>query len=332
MLCERCGTRANADEQFCGDCGEYLDWDAARADEPAPPEPSEPPAAEEAADPEQPGPVAVQPAPVKPGEAVNRPTSPAPAASRPEETGASCRSCGTGNATHRRYCRRCGTELTAPAEPERTTWWGRLLAWWRARRTHPAGHRRRLTPRRWGRVVVVTLLIAAVVGVIAAFPGRPVVDWAVNSVMDRFSDRAPVVPVEVTASSVVGGFGADDAFDGVSNEYWAPDPASDGVGEWIEARFAEPVRLVDVLVSSGASRVQEDFLGQARPAGLEITFTDVEGETTVAEVSLQDSAEPQKFGFGVSDVVSVRFTITSMYGHEPGRHVAVGEVEFFTRA
>jgi hypothetical protein len=35
---------------------------------------------------------------------------------------------------------------------------------------------------------------------------------------------------------------AEFAFDGISNEYRAPDLDGDGVDEWVQADFAEPAR------------------------------------------------------------------------------------------
>jgi hypothetical protein len=163
--------------------------------------------------------------------------------------------------------------------------------------------------------------------VVTAAPRLPVIGPWVESLRDRISDSAPVTPASVSASSEASS--AERAFDGLSNEFWAPE--GDGVGEWIEAEFSEPVRLVSLLVSPGVSRNQEEFLSQARPKEIELELFTAGGGSETLTFTLADSAEPQNLRLGVGDVTGVRLTVLSSYGFDADRVVAVAELEYFIR-
>ena len=338
IVCEACGTAANPQDRFCGTCGEYLNW-------------------EEGNDPEteavapQPGPDQVgtaQPGPrpptgplAPPIAAVSQPAAPPPEAStppdhspapQPEPTpapvpeGPACPACGMANDPARHFCRSCGAALRQAAPPAKQPWWRR----WRRRKEHEAGYRKK--PRRKfhiRRFVLVSLIISAVLLLIVFLPALPVSHPWRENLRDRISDAKPVSPSTISASSEA--TSAEFAFDGISNEYWAPDLAGDGVDEWVQADFAEPVRLVYLIVSPGVSRDQEAFLAQARPEEVELRMFTEDGSAVTERVTLADSAEPQTIELGVSDVTAVRLTVLGTYGHEPGRAVAIGELEYFIR-
>jgi hypothetical protein len=94
VICRQCGTVNNAEDQFCGNCGAFLEWTAEPADAAATPV-SAAPAGSDAAATAAPGPTA--------------PTS-AAAASATDEL-VRCPSCGTANVAGRTFCQRCGNKL-----------------------------------------------------------------------------------------------------------------------------------------------------------------------------------------------------------------------------
>jgi hypothetical protein len=148
MICPNCGSPTQAGENFCGTCGSFLAWesddsvgetdsassppDQASAD-PAttPAQPTPPPApphtgsesrdAGDSAGQEQPA--AVQPAMPQARRPVVRLSSTEPTA---EPDAAPCRVCGTPNPPDRRFCRRCGATLSAPAVAAKPSWWQRV--------------------------------------------------------------------------------------------------------------------------------------------------------------------------------------------------------------
>lgn len=353
IVCEACGTAANPQDRFCGVCGEYLNWEedtdsapeatagaivpqrGPNAEAPVRPVPGDParPAGPQpdAAVPTQPtvpplGPdPAAQPQQTGPNQTLEDAAIPAQPA--PAPTGIACPSCGIDNDPSRHFCRSCGTALRQTAPPAKESWWRR---WRRRRKEHAAGFRRK--PRRKfhiRRFVLVSLIVSAVLLLIVFLPALPVSHPWLENLRDRVSDAKPVSPSTISASSEA--TSAEFAFDGISNEYWAPDLAGEGVGEWIQADFTEPVRLVYLIVSPGVARDQEAFLAQSRPEEIELRMFTEDGGAVTETFTLSDSAEPQTIELGVSDVTAVRLTILGAYGHEEGKAVAIGELEYFIR-
>lgn len=324
IVCEACGTTANPQDRFCGTCGEYLNWedDNSTVADPAAAqtETAQPEAARSETALSRPEPAVGQTEPVPD-------TAPPQTESPPPPAGPACPACGIGNDPARHFCRSCGAGLRQIEPPAKEPWWRR---WRRRRREHAAGYRKK--PRRKfhiRRFVLVSLIVSAVLLLIVFLPALPVSTPWLENLRDRIADAEPVSPSAISASSEA--TGAEFAFDGISNEYWAPDLEGDGVDEWIQADFAEPVRLVYLIVSPGVSRDQEAFLAQARPEEIELRMFTEDGEVATERVTLADSAEPQTFELGVSDVTAVRLTVLGTYGHEPGKAVAIGELEYFIR-
>ena len=110
IICKRCGLHASADEDFCGGCGAFLEWEGERVvvdDGPAPL--SAPSASDQKPAPPPPppsGPVAVQPAPP-----IERPKPPAPRppARRAEPGDIFCGQCGQPNNPERGSAGNAGT-------------------------------------------------------------------------------------------------------------------------------------------------------------------------------------------------------------------------------
>ncbi len=119
--------------------------------------------------------------------------------------------------------------------------------------------------------------------------------------------------------------------DGFNNRYWAPERAGEGVGEHLECDFAQPVRMMKIVVFSGTSARQDEFLTQSRPARLTVELTSEDGEKTGRTIRLRDQAGQQTFDVRGSGTVSARITVASAYGTGKERRTALAEVEFFGR-
>ncbi|WP_217552806.1 discoidin domain-containing protein [Streptomyces sp. GbtcB6] len=339
--CDQCGAAAQSGDDFCGVCGAFMEWDAPHeaADAPttpsgtspdlAPPDlappgrPAPPEPAAQASPPSVgPGTVAVQP---------GRATPPRPAVAVPVEDDhvtrpddVDCAACGTANPAERAFCRRCGAPLTQDSPATTVSWWRRWWQKWRRRRV--SRRRRRSRLRR-----LVSVLLTSAVSAAAVWAGITFGPSAVSALRNRFTAPVPVHAVSVRASGSVSGHPPKDAVDGVRNSYWAPATSRTRKpdGTWFEADFDQPFRLARILISSGASANQNEFLGQARPAALEITAWVTAGVPVHRTVHLDDEPAPQTVRIPVVGVTKIRLTLRSAYGTARDRQVAIGEVEFF---
>jgi hypothetical protein len=226
--------------------------------------------------------------------------------------GPACPVCGTHNPPGRRFCRRCATPLQPQAQ-ERTA--ARKRGWrWRGDRS------------RWLRRLAWSLVAVAVVVAGVVFWPRAGALW--EDLRDRFASPVAVRPASTSSSAAVPDHPAANAIDGFSNRYWgAPD-----IGDSIEFTFAGPFRLLSVVVNSGAAPEEDAFVAEARPTGLSMIVTAADGATTTVPITLADEPGPQRTDTGVSDVVRIRLVVTSAAGFVPGKHIALGEVEFFRRS
>ncbi|WP_244176792.1 NADase-type glycan-binding domain-containing protein [Streptomyces albus] len=276
-------------------------------------------------EPEPPTPAAPNPvAPVLPG----RPDAPRPQVRQPatetQEFGTVCPWCSTGNRPDRHFCRHCAMSLAGgPDGPAgRLPWWRRLFAGRRQARW--AGDRPRL--RRglawllpligWG------LVVALVVTAVFMAPA------AIQAVKDHFAKRAPISPDTYAASRSYADHGPELAFDKFSNTYWGPGIIGDGAGEWIEARFAQPVDSLDVLITPGVSARSNEQGQSARPSRLEALITTADGKKETRTINLDQGARQER-PLRARDVVSVRFTVVSSFGASADKQVAIAEIEFF---
>ncbi|MEU6153073.1 zinc ribbon domain-containing protein [Actinosynnema sp. NPDC047251] len=225
--------------------------------------------------------------------------------------GPPCPACGTTNPPGRRFCRRCAT----PLHPEASA---RSAA--RRRRWQWRGDRSRWLRRLAALLVVVALVVAAWL-----FHPQALALW--EDLRDRLATPQPVAPTSVTASASVADHPAAAAADGLSNRYWGA-PA---VGDEVEFAFATPLRLLSVVVHAGASAEEDGFVAQARPSALKVVVTTRDGGTHALSANLADQPGPQRTDTGISDVVRVRLTVAAATGLTEGRHIALGEVEFFRR-
>ncbi|WP_447009220.1 zinc ribbon domain-containing protein [Saccharothrix hoggarensis] len=308
--CPQCGAPVPDGDDFCGNCGTYLGWADQLPTEPdlpqltldsVLPDPAPPTAA--ALLPDQPGPVP----PARP--VPRRPLRTAAAADT--VTGPPCPSCGTPNPPGRRFCRRCAAPLRGDVRRHS----GRSGRRWRWH-----GDR-----SRWLRRLVALLAVAVLALAVVLF--QPTALRLLEDLRDRLATPAPVAPSVATATAEVAGHPASAAVDGLSNRYWGA-PA---VGDAVEFTFTTPFRLLSVVVHTGAGVEPAVFAGQARATALDVVVTASDGTHRTIPVVLGDRSGPQRTDTGVSDVVRVRLVVRGAAGLEPGRHVALGEVEFFRR-
>ncbi|MFD8969695.1 discoidin domain-containing protein [Streptomyces sp. NPDC059568] len=303
------------------------------AQEPAPAEPPPSPSSP----PTTPSPPPPATGPRRPGDRLDTPVpgpgeEPAEPAHRPPPVsrGASvrCPNCRTENAPERVLCLRCGLLLDPGPPPDvPPPWWRRILA--RRRRALPtAGTRpKRRLWRRPSLAVPFTLVILAA----AVWFARPYVPDAFDFARDRTVTPEELHPSQVRASSAQRGHPAQAAFDTYSNKFWAPAEAGPGQGEYLEADFEQPVRILKLVVFSGRSAQEDAFLSQSRPAALALTLHAADGTLTERRITLRDQPGQQTFDVRSSDVVRIRLAIDGVHGDRQGRRPAVAEIDFFGR-
>ncbi|MEU9239299.1 zinc ribbon domain-containing protein [Streptomyces sp. NPDC048385] len=277
----------------------------------------------------EPAPAPPTVAPVLPG----RPTPQRPASVRApgEDLGAHggtpCPWCATPNRPDRHFCTRCAMPMAghpgAAASAPRP-WWRRIFDF-RNRETPWAGDRPRLR-RTFDRVV--TWIVAAVVltGVTLLVVNTP---KAISATRDHFAKRAPVSPDTYRASRSYAGHKPDLLFDKLNNTWWGPGVTQSGEGEWVEAHFEEPTRLLNVVITSGESTHSDQLRKSALPHRMTVTIKTADGKTETRELTLDQTTGGQTRDLRAADVVSVRFTIESSYQASAGTQVAIAEIEFF---
>ncbi|MER6698261.1 MULTISPECIES: NADase-type glycan-binding domain-containing protein [Streptomyces griseus group] len=290
--------------------------------------PLPPPTQPEAAAPRRPGEGPPGPAPgpdAWPDDGRRQPA----ASARPEPVGAPvvCPNCRTENAPDRTRCIRCALLLDPGPAPEgRPPWWRRILRR-RPRQARVAGARPRRGWRR-PRVGLPIVLILLAVGVWFALPH---LSGLFGFAKEETGTPESVPPAACRGSSEADGHPASAAVDGFNNRYWAPEKTGEGVGEHLECAFAQPVRMMKIVVFSGTSARQDEFLTQGRPARLTVELTSKDGKKTDRTIRLRDQAGQQTFDVRGSDTVRARLTVDAAYGSGEGRRTAVAEIEFFGR-
>ncbi|CAM3496074.1 zinc ribbon domain-containing protein [Occultella aeris] len=265
---------------------------------------------------------------VRPGAAKPRPAPrPVPADEPPPAPGdLICGSCGTGNVPTRKFCRRCGTSLAeAKVQPSRS-WWRRLLRP-DAKPGPVAGTRPKTRRRRFPTKLVSTVVILGLLTAVGLY-FRPELERAYEAVLDRAQGNTAVNPTGFTASTQGAETPVTNIGDGTFDRAWTPAAPGPGVGEWVDMTFAQPFRMVRILITPGQSTVQEDFLAADRPQTLTVTTTTSTGAQESEEIVLEDRAGAQSVELVIENVVAVRLTIVDTFAPSPESFVALAEVEF----
>lgn len=231
--------------------------------------------------------------------------------------GVPCPACGTPNLPDRRFCRRCATPLNPAAKSAPLPWW-RTVWPFRRRRARASS----------GRVVRGLVILAVVValcagGVLLLPAGRALIE----DTRDKLSDPKAVTPVDIAASGEIPRHPAKNSTDGLRNRYWG----APGSRASVTYTFSKPFRLLEVLITNGASVSPEGYAGQARALQVDLEITTEDGEKHTKQVTLSDKPGDQPISTGISDVKTVRLVLSSPTGLAKGRHLALAEVEFFQR-
>nr|WP_313896951.1 zinc ribbon domain-containing protein [Streptomyces sp. GC420] len=279
------------------------------------------------AEPEPRAPAEPSVAPVLPGRpSARRPQVRTPGPEQGVEGGVPCPWCSTPNRPDRRYCGRCAMPMAGSGTqaPGRAPWWRRLLD--RDNREAPwAGDRPRLR-RGFGQIMnwltgalVLGLLVTAVV----------YADDGFSAVRDHFAKRAPVGPDGFKASRSFPEHGPELVFDKLNNTWWGPGVSQSGQGEWVEATFQQPVRLLDLVITPGTSTRADQLSKSALPHRLTARITTADGKSTTRALTLDQGAGGQHRKFRAEDVVAVRFTVDSAYGAAADKQLSIAEIELF---
>lgn len=250
-----------------------------------------------------------------------KPVAPRPvvrsAAVQEEAAGVPCPACGTPNLPDRRFCRRCAAPLNPTAKPAPLPWW---------RTVWPFRRRARSSSGRVVRgLVILAVLVALCAGGLLLLPaGRALFE----DTRDKMSKPKAVTPVAIAASAEIPRHPAKNTTDGLSNRYWgAPGPKAS-----VTYTFSKPFRLVDLLITNGASKSPEGYAREARALQMDLEVTTQDGEKHTKQVTLSDKPGSQTIPTGISDVKTVRLVLHSPTGLTKGRHLALAEVEFFQRS
>ncbi|MDT0411138.1 MULTISPECIES: hypothetical protein [unclassified Streptomyces] len=279
------------------------------------------------ADEEHPAPATPSVAPVLPGRPVaDRPTVRAPGPETGAVGGPPCPWCGTPNRPDRHHCARCAMPLARGEEEDeaRLPWWRRILDG-RRNAVPWAGERPRLR-RTFDRVL--RWIVAAVVIGLVVFLGMKA-PAGIQATRDHFAKRSLVSPDDFAASRSFPGHKPDLAFDGLSNTWWGPGVSGPAQGEWVEARFDEPTRLLNLIITPGVSTKSNRIRESALPHRVTATITMKDGKTKTRELVLDQGPGGQTRAFGVGEVTKVRFTVDSAYGATKKKQLAIAEIEFF---
>ncbi|MEU9607193.1 zinc ribbon domain-containing protein [Streptomyces sp. NPDC048057] len=249
----------------------------------------------------------------------------APGEQRGQDGGTPCPWCATPNRPDRQYCTRCAMPMAgAEHTPGPLPWWRRLTR--PGEREAPwAGDRPR--PRRTFDRVLSWLGAAVVLGLLIVLVVK--LPDGIQATRDHFAKRAPLTPDRMKASLSFPDHGPELLIDKVNNTWWATGRDGSNKGEWIEAQFDRPTRLLDVVITPGMSTRQNEISKAALPHRVEARITTADGKTTSRSLVLDQGAGPQSRKFRVGEVTAVRFIIES--AHHPGakKHLAIAEVEFF---
>jgi uncharacterized OB-fold protein len=353
VICANCGEHNGDGVRFCGRCNSFLEWAGATEEQPvattvaaataeaiptaAPPAPTAPPPTEPST------PVTV----AQPSEQVVRaprrtaPTPQPPRRRAPAPGERICGQCGEGNVPTRQFCRRCGMSL-AEVEPERLSWWRRLLAWLRAGRRRETvasrlGHTDRLRKHnragrvirrgiRWARNIVLAAIAVGAVGYAIYPPLRHTVNADAAAIKAKIAGEVPkFVPLhadKVTASLFEPSHPGELVNDNNTASYWQA-PTNGTQHPSVTLSFDHRADVARMIVFSG---IGNDFQAERRPKTLHFVYST--GKTENAQ--LTDTPDPQQVTLrNGNGATSVEIVVTDYYLSPNGGDVAISEIELF---
>jgi hypothetical protein len=259
-----------------------------------------------------------------------------------------CGQCGEGNPPTRKFCSRCGDELTT-AEVVRTRWYRRLMVWKRSPKALEAGARPgqkgvRRDPRakvsggyRKLRRSLAALMLVAGMLYLAVPPLRGVINRTLANPTAEIKETVggwwhsltyPYDDLPVQRSSArdeMASHPGSDAFDGNTSSFWG--------ARWVPnrppavtVRFEEVETIAAVVVHNGAAEENAAKFLQARVVRFRY------GNGAVEEVELRASGDPQTLKLkDATTVKQVTISVREVFDKEGLRRTAISEIEFKTK-
>lgn len=227
-----------------------------------------------------------------------------------------CPSCGTGNSAHNRHCEACGARLgqdplpMAPPPMIRATPGGRAL----------------------GVLAAVVLFVALAAVLFNAFRGGE--DDTAATSTSTTTTAAPVEaielrPTEVTASTELTSFGAENLIDNDPDTSWN-DASLRGQDATLTFRFAQPVQISYIEIQNVSDDAR--FARNYRIKGYAVVVDDIAIELTGR---LEDTNDPQQIKIASLETTRLELRVTSTYpaqsadGQPPYNELAVQDIRFF---
>lgn len=259
-----------------------------------------------------------------------------------------CGQCGEGNPPTRKFCSRCGDELSS-AEVVKTPWYRKLFG--RKRKVMEAGARPGQPGARksggfslregWRKAMRVMgmFTIAFTMLIIFVAPLRTPIDNALGKPIDKvkgwWSDQKDpyesVFPVDWVANRrPQEGHAAQLAFDDNTLTYWATiwKPDKRQLATFITVTFSEPVEDLGVFVYAGAPG--EDFTTYHSPSVMRFDYGDGRPNDTI-EVARQQEASSLFELENADGATEITIWVEDVHDQRGATHVAISELEFKQR-
>lgn len=254
-----------------------------------------------------------------------------------------CGQCGEGNAPTRKFCSRCGEELTTAAVV-RSPWWRRLVFWRRGPRILEAGTRpgrggaktdgRARLKRGYRKVRATVASVLLVLTMVSLFV--PSIRGELNDRLGDPGGRArdlwgrwfdpnyvPITPSTHSATHETPGHTGDMAVDRDKQTFWAAPRNRRVKRPAVTVGFDGPVTLTHIVVTSGATGA--DFNKYYRPKALHLVY----GANASEDIVLADVAEDQVFELQAAEgVTSLKIYVAGVHPETTATQVALTELEF----
>ncbi|MFD5825205.1 NADase-type glycan-binding domain-containing protein [Lentzea sp. NPDC060358] len=308
IVCQSCGEHNAQNTEFCGNCGDFLQWTGAPA---------------------QTGAVRPDAARAQP-QAHHRPQQTLKREPQPGDL--ICGMCGSGNPDTRRFCGVCGHTLVDAVKQEQP-WWKRWLPAKGPRiREHGSRPRRARRVRQGvGRAVRWTLVVVLLLfgGLYAlSQPFRSTVNTQAVAAKDAVAgifveDWVPVRQSSIAAAQERPEHPAALAMDNDKGTFWAA--PTDPKTAALTIRFDHATDLRRMIVYSGDPK---KYLGSQRPQRLTLVFDT--GKTH--DVTLTDQPDQQEHAIANGDgVTQVQVLVAGVYPSAESTDTVISEIELFEK-